>query len=226
MRSNSARQATAFTLVELLVVIAIIALLASLLSPALRNARDKARQLACLNNLRQLGMAHMQYVNDYDGSFSIHYDYTLLQTWPQIFWQKGYINGRYSKIQVCPSFDFKNTDIPAAGVNHNWVHYGYNFRHIGTSDRYGGSLTPANISQITSPSETILLVDTYYPGSGVGGVDRGYYCVEDIFPGAYIPQARHSHGLNVLWVDGHVSWVKIANSANPWAELSIGYWDR
>jgi prepilin-type N-terminal cleavage/methylation domain-containing protein len=57
---------TAFTLIELLVVIAVIAIIAALLFPVFAAARDKARQVTCLSNLRQIGSALHMYVQDYD----------------------------------------------------------------------------------------------------------------------------------------------------------------
>ena len=63
--------ARGFTLIELLVVIAVIAILAAILFPVFAQAREKARQTACLSNMRQMSMAVQMYTQDYDESLPL-----------------------------------------------------------------------------------------------------------------------------------------------------------
>jgi prepilin-type N-terminal cleavage/methylation domain-containing protein len=66
---NPRKSSKGFTLIELLVVIAIIAILAAILFPVFAQAREKARAISCLSNTKQVGLAIMQYVQDYDENY-------------------------------------------------------------------------------------------------------------------------------------------------------------
>ena len=100
-----------FTLIELLVVIAVIAILASLMLPALNRAREVARGVTCMNNLKQLLLVNHQYGTDYDGMIivrtngAVGYGYL---TWREILESADYIKNR--SIVLCPAAAPRNWD--------------------------------------------------------------------------------------------------------------------
>lgn len=105
----------AFTLIELLVVIAIIGILVSLLLPALSGAKDKGRQAACRNNLKQMAIAFTLYHGDNSGAFPAPGSRLTygVQAEDWIWWQYGrditnsaiarYLDGSAAKTFTCPS---------------------------------------------------------------------------------------------------------------------------
>jgi len=146
-----------FTLIELLVVIAIIAILAAILFPVFATAREKARQTACLSNMKQMGLAFIQYTQDYDERAPEGICTPLNAGGSREHWAAA-LNPymKSANIYTCPS-DPTN---PASSTN---IVMSYainaNFGIDQTSDSQ-------SMSQFTAPSVTVLLVEIRGFGRG------------------------------------------------------------
>ena len=137
----------AFTLIELLIVIAIIAILAAILMPVFASAREKARASACISNQKQIGLGILQYYQDYDETVPAGTDpYGMGCGWA------GQIQPYIKNVGVflCPS-DTNPGDIISYALNANLV------------DRQSVNSVwtpvPAVVSQMTAPSKTVLLFE-------------------------------------------------------------------
>ena len=102
-----------FTIVELLVVIAIVAILASLLLPALSGAKEQARIVQCLSNLRQIGVGLLLYVDDNRDRFPSP---TLVETNKPVFWTGPFVGGQDPNFngKADPSIWLLTTGFPSA----------------------------------------------------------------------------------------------------------------
>lgn len=149
-----------FTLVELLVVIAIITMLAAILFPVFASSREKARQTACLSNMRQMGLALMQYVSDNDDQ----YPQGLGKVGGERVWAgegwagqcRPYV--RSLGLCACPS----DTQI-AQGPNNFTVSYAYNINLVAvpeeTDDEYAVPPPGVSAAALNAPARSVLLFE-------------------------------------------------------------------
>ena len=206
------RKKAGFTLIELLVVVAIIAVLISILVPSLKAAREQAKQVVCLSNLRQVGMIFSYYAEDNKGDVPpgdpfpegpdqwfmklIPYIFTQyhINDWGQIEDAAGSVvhNMRYIgwELYDCPSYKQPSGYYPWPDAKMNVYGY-YNANPPGW--------VPVNLWRLKNASEMVLLAE-------MDGDNWFVVPDEASAPGyslAKLPTDRHNGKTNVLWADGH-----------------------
>jgi prepilin-type N-terminal cleavage/methylation domain-containing protein/prepilin-type processing-associated H-X9-DG protein len=220
MNSNQYRSTprhSAFTLIELLVVIAIIAILAAILFPVFAQAREKARGISCLSNVKQIGTSFYMYVQDYDETTP-----SLGGGSPQISWDweaKVYPYTKNTQLYFCPDRadccdNYNATSLIGVNISPTGkeIGYGYNwgFHRRGGGLLGGQTQDPNNpghtfipgisLAQMVSPAQLFAFGDSY----DTPRVTMNMTFLLCTWPGTSNSSLRHSGGhFNVGFADGH-----------------------
>ena len=208
--SYLSRKSLRFTLIEFLVVIAIIAILAGMLLPALKSAREKARAVACVSKLKQLGLGVNSYVMDNREYFFTANTENGKKWWVELLYpyvgndcgtgDTGYKNTfTPNTIWQCPSNRGQEKNLMR-------ISYGYNSLLFGGTDYAHASgwqsiQLPIKSSMIRHPSRQMILCDSWTGFQTIEKRSAGYPSIEDI---QYIA-LRHSKRSNLVYFGGNVN---------------------
>jgi prepilin-type N-terminal cleavage/methylation domain-containing protein/prepilin-type processing-associated H-X9-DG protein len=213
---------SAFTLIELLIVIAIIAILAAILFPVFNGARAKARQVSCVSNLKQLGLAFHMYSQDNDG-------YWIMPANSRIngrtAWWFGTQHDGISDFTESPLYPYlKNAQIAdcsdAPGPARDPGNAVYNQYYGGFGYGINQYVNGAHSARFDDPGQTVVLGDS--AGYRLGEYIRSSYVYG---PSSSIGvHGRHQGFASILWADGRASSVKITPALNPtYAAANLGH---